>query len=91
MRVSHDRGDIIGFIGQQHGSPALKKGSGEPVIYTGHADAEVQRVGWAAFFAEVEKRKLDLSFDPATGEHRFVPRGSPAPSDPSAAPGTTHS
>jgi hypothetical protein len=86
MRVSHDRGDIIGFIGQQHGSPALKKGSGEPLISTGHADAEVQRVGWAAFFAEVEKRKLDLSFDPATGEHHFVPRGSAVPSGGPTAP-----
>ena len=78
MRVSHDRGDIIGFIGRQHGSPALKKGSSEPVISTGHPEAEAERVGWPAFFAAIEKRHLDLSFDPTSGEHRFVPRGSPA-------------
>jgi hypothetical protein len=81
MNVSHDRGDIIGFIGRQHGSPALKKGTDEPAISTGHGDAEVERVGWPAFFAAIEKRKLDLAFDGASGEHRFIPRGtSPNPS-----------
>lgn len=76
MRTSHDRGDIIGFIGRQHGSPALQRATGEPVIVVGHEAAEAQRVGWAAFFQAIEKKRLALSFDPASGDHRWVPRGS---------------
>jgi hypothetical protein len=76
MKVSHDRGAIIDFIGKQHGSPALKKGSNEPAIVTGHEATDAVRVGWAAFFAEVNRRKLALAYDLASGEHKWVARGS---------------
>ena len=79
MRATHDRGEIMHFIGRQHGSPALKKASGEPVISVGHDDPEAQRVGWASFFAAMTKRHLELANDPEAGTHRWLPRGSPLP------------
>ena len=75
MKVSHDRSDIIYFVGKQHASPALK-GSGEPVLLKEKAEGDVKRVGWPAFFAALDTKQLDLAFDSESGEHKFIARGS---------------
>jgi hypothetical protein len=76
MTVTHDRADIIHFIGRQHGSPALKS-SGEPVVLTGHGAVpanEAKKVGWPEFFKAVNGRHLALSYDDASGEHKWISR-----------------
>lgn len=59
--VTHDRAEIIHFIGRQHGSPALKA-DGAPTFVTGHESGDARRVGWAPFFKAVEERKLAMRF-----------------------------
>jgi hypothetical protein len=81
IKVTHDRGEIIHFIGRHHGSPALKKGSNEPLI-VGHGPAgEAVKVAWPAFFHEVESKNLAFAFDEETGGHRFIAKGATPPTE----------
>ena len=79
IKVTHDRGEIMHFIGRHHGSPALKKGSNEPVIVGHGKPAEVVKVAWPAFFHEVESKKLHFAFDESSGGYKFIPEGSAPP------------
>lgn len=73
LKVTHDRGQIIDFIGRQHGSPALQT-DGAPTIVTGHESGEAKRVGWPAFFKAVNDRKLALRFESEGSEWSWVDR-----------------
>ena len=79
VHITHDRAEIIDFIGRQSGSPALLP-DGSPTFVIGHGGSEAKRVAWPAFFAAVNARKLAMRFDTESGEWKWVPRGHEEPS-----------
>ena len=82
--VTHDRGEIIAFIGRLSGSPALAA-DGTPTVVTGHDAGGAKRVGWAAFFHEMDQRQLAMRQD-EDGAWSWVPRHGAHGDAPPAAP-----
>ncbi|MGC4113337.1 MAG: hypothetical protein QM765_01405 [Myxococcales bacterium] len=75
MRYLDSRHAIIDWIGLHGAMPGLRADSGAPVLFRPDDDESgLRRVGWAEFFAQVEKAHLGLLVDesPESFEHSFV-------------------
>ncbi|HEY3452802.1 MAG TPA: hypothetical protein VGK67_41040 [Myxococcales bacterium] len=75
-RFLDGRTAIIDWIGLHGAMPGLRVESGAPVIFRpGDDEAGIRRVGWAEFFANVERSRLGLLVvdeNPESFEHAFV-------------------
>ncbi len=66
---------IIDWIGLHGAMPGLHAASGDPVIFRpGDGESTFRRVGWAEFFAALERARLGLLVEdsPESFDHAFV-------------------